>query len=387
MILHVDMDAFFASVEQLDNPDLKDQCVLVGGLSDRAVVAACSYEARKHGIHSAMPMFQARRKCPDAVIVPPRRARYKELSGKIMNVLGKFSPLVEPVSIDEAYVDITGCDKLLGDPIQVGKAIKRKIKETVNLTCSVGVAPVKFLAKIASDLDKPDGLTLIEQDEVMGFIEILDIGKVPGVGPKMQVQLRKLGIGTLGDVRKYPEKVLAGQLGEKTGYRLRELSFGLDSSEVTPESAPKSISSEETLAANTRDKKVLDRYILRQAEDVARQLRGKSLRARTVTVKIKHADFTLITRRSSLPRPSQSTSAIVRHARGLLAEYTVTKEIRLIGVAASGLLPSGTPVQMDLFSDKQTDDQNWEKVEQAVDSIARRFGKGTIQRANLKKTD
>ena len=215
MILHVDMDAFFASVEQLDNPDLKDQCVLVGGLSDRAVVAACSYEARKHGIHSAMPMFQARRKCPDAVIVPPRRARYKELSGKIMNVLGKFSPLVEPVSIDEAYVDITGCDKLLGDPIQVGKAIKRKIKETVHLTCSVGVAPVKFLAKIASDLDKPDGLTLIEQDEVMGFIEILDIGKVPGVGPKMRVQLRKLGIGTLGDVRKYPEKVLAGHWGKR----------------------------------------------------------------------------------------------------------------------------------------------------------------------------
>ena len=384
MILHVDMDAFFASVEQLDNPSLKGKCVIVGGLSDRGVVAACSYEARKYGVHSAMPMFQARRRCPDAVIVPPRKSRYTELSAQIMDVLRRFSPLVEPVSIDEAYVDITGCEKLYGNPESIAESVKTKIKAAVNLSCSVGVAPLKFLAKIASDMDKPDGLTVIEPDRMLDFIATLPLKKVPGVGRKMQGQLAELGLKTLGDIRKYPKKMLAARLG-KFGIRLLELSTGVDASVVTPETSPKSVSSEETLAADTRDKKLLGRYILKHAEDVARQLRRKGVRARTVILKLKHSDFTLVTRRAPLAQPSQSADPICRVATRLLDQYVVHRDIRLIGVGASGLLPVKTPVQMDLFSGEKTKDQNWEKIDRTVDRIARRFGKGVIHRASLSK--
>jgi DNA polymerase IV len=384
MILHMDMDAFFTSVEQLDNPSLRGQCVLVGGLSGRGVVAAASYEARKFGIHSAMPMFQARQKCPDAVIVPPRRSRYKELSIKIMNELKQFSPLVEPVSIDEAYVDITGCEKLHGNPERIGRAVKKKIRDTVELTCSVGIAPVKFLAKIASDMDKPDGLTLIRTDQVPAFLESLPVEKVPGVGRKTLGHLGELGIRTLGDVRKHPENRLTGKLG-KFGARLMELSLGIDNARVTPNTAPKSISAEETLKTNTRDKALLNRYIMKQAEEVARQLRRKRVKARTVTLKIKHDDFVLVTRRSPLGNPSQTAEAIRREAVRLLEKYNINRDIRLIGVGASGLLPVGTPTQMDLFSGGKAKNRDWEKIDRALDDISRRFGKGVIQRATLEE--
>ena len=383
MILHVDMDAFFASVEQLDDPRLRDRCVLVGGLSDRGVVAACSYEARRYGIHSAMPMFQARRKCPDAVVVPPRRTRYKELSLAIMDTLRDFSPQVEPVSIDEAYVDISGCGKLHGDPVQIARAVKKSVQRAVGLTCSIGVAPVKFLAKIASDLDKPDGLTVIPPESVPAFIETLPLGKVPGVGPKMKRQLRTLGMKTLGDIRACPEKTLNRHLG-KYGVRLKELSLGIDKSKVSPESQVKSISSEETLAANTRDKKMLARYLLRQAETVSRQLRRKRFRAKTVILKLKHDNFTSSTRQSPLPRPTQSADPIFQAASRLLEEYRMVRDIRLIGLGVSRLLPTDTPLQMQLFSDTEPANGNWEKVDRAVDSITERFGKGSIHRASLK---
>jgi len=382
MILHMDMDAFFTSVEQLDNPYLRGKCVLVGGASGRGVVAAASYEARKYGVHSAMPMFQALQKCPDAVIVPPRRSRYKELSIEIMNVLRGFSPLVEPVSIDEAYVDITGCEKLHGDPEQIARVVKTNIRDAVDLTCSVGVAPVKFIAKIASDMEKPDGLTIIRPEQVPAFIESLPLEKVPGVGGKTLNRLGTLGIRTLGDVQKYPESLLSGKLG-KFGIRLMALSAGIDRSKVTPNTAPKSISAEETLSANTRDRKLLGRYIMKQAEEVARQLRRKRVKARTVTLKIKHDDFVLVTRRSPLRHPSQTADPIRREAMKLLERYTINREIRLIGVGASGLLPAGTPIQMDLFSGSEAKNKNWEKIDQTVDNISRRFGKGVIQRASL----
>jgi DNA polymerase-4 len=202
MILHIDMDAFYASVEQLDNPRLKNKCVIVGGTSNRGVVSAASYEARRFGIHSAMPIYQAKQKCPHGIFVPPRMSRYKAVSKKVMALLRDFSPLVEPVSIDEAYMDITGCQRLFGEPQETAGEIKRQIKETVQLTCSIGVAPNKFLAKIASDLEKPDGLTLILPDRVAEFIDSLPIKKVPGVGKKMYRQLELLRIRTLGDVQR-----------------------------------------------------------------------------------------------------------------------------------------------------------------------------------------
>lgn len=382
MILHVDMDAFFASVEQLDNPSLKGRCVLVGGMSNRGVVAACSYEARKFGIRSAMPMYQARRKCPDAVIVPPRRSRYKEVSVEVMKILNDFSPRIEPVSIDEAYLDVTDCEKLYGDVEVMAAKIKDRIKEAVKLTCSVGGAPLKFLAKIASDLEKPDGLTIIRQEQMHEFIDKLPIGKVPGVGSKTLSRLASLQIKTLGDIGRYPQKVVEKRLG-KFGSRLIELSKGIDRSTVTREWSPKSVSSEKTLSTNTKDRKRLRRHILSQAEDVAGQLRKKRMRAKTVTLKIKHADFTQITRQAPLKPPAQTAGPIARVAVNLLENYETDKEFRLIGVAASGLLPKEAPVQLDLFEKAVPRYENWEKVGRTVDRIARRFGKDSIQRASL----
>ena len=219
MILHIDMDAFYASVEQLDNPWLKGKCVIVGGTSNRGVVSACSYEARKYGVHSAMPIFQARQRCPDGIFVPTRMARYKEMSKKIMAILRDFSPRIEVVSIDEAYMDISGSRRLQGDPEKVAVDIKNKIKTSLGLTCSVGMAPGKFLAKVASDIDKPDGLTIIWPQDVTDFIRRLPVQKVPGVGKKTYAQLESMGIKTLEDVKKFPEKIILDRLG-KFGHRL-----------------------------------------------------------------------------------------------------------------------------------------------------------------------
>jgi len=383
MILHIDMDAFYASVEQLDDPRLKNKCVIVGGTSNRGVVSAASYEARQFGIHSAMPIYQARQKCPHGSFVPPRMGRYKEVSKKVMALLRDFSPLVEPVSIDEAYLDITGCRRLFGEPREIAWAIKRKIKETVHLTCSVGVAPNKFLAKIASDVQKPDGLTLILPDQVAAFIDSLPVKKVPGVGKKMLHQLELLGIRTLGDVQRLPEKSLTKHLG-KFGKRLRALSSGSDDSRVTPHAPHKSISSERTLAADTRDAELLKRYLLRQSGEVARQLRQAGVRAKTITIKIKDEDFKTVTRRTSIAVPTQSSKTIYRHAARLMADYKTTRKIRLVGVGTSGFTPVSASVQMGLFDTHENTADNWKKIDTTLDSIGKKFGRDVVGRATLK---
>ena len=383
MILHIDMDAFYASVEQIDDPRLKNKCVIVGGTSNRGVVSAASYEARQFGIHSAMPIYQAKQKCPHAIFVPPQMGRYKEVSKKIMNILRNFSPLMEPVSIDEAYLDVTGCQRLFGGPREIAWEIKRKIRETVGLTCSVGVAPNKFLAKIASDMEKPDGLTVILPEQVAAFIDSLPIKKVPGVGKKMFRQLELLGIRTLGDVQQLPEKSLIKHLG-KFGKRLRALSSGSDDSPVTPHAPHKSISSERTLAADTRDAELLKRYLLSQSGEVARQLRQVGLRAKTITIKIKDEDFKTATRRITIAVPTQSSETIYKHAAQLLDDYKTSKKIRLIGVGASGFSTVTVSVQLGLFdaNDETTDD--WEKIDMTLDSIRKKFGRDVVGRASLK---
>jgi DNA polymerase-4 len=383
MILHIDMDAFYASVEQLDDPRLKNKCVIVGGTSNRGVVSAASYEARQFGIHSAMPIYQAKQKCPHGIFVPPRMDRYKEVSKKVMALLRDFSPLVEPVSIDEAYLDITGCRRLFGEPQEIAWEIKRKIKETVHLTCSVGVAPNKFLAKIASDMQKPNGLTLILPHQVATFIDSLPVKKVPGVGKKMLHQLKLLGIRTLGDVQRLPEKSLVKHLG-KFGKRLRALSSGSDDSLVTPHAPHKSISSERTLAADTRDAKLLKRYILSQSGEVARQLRQAGLRAKTITIKIKDADFKTVTRRTTIAVPTQSSKTIYKHAAGMLDDYKTAKKIRLVGVGTSGFTSVTASVQMGLFDTRKETANNWEKIDNTLDSISKKFGKDVVGRAALK---
>jgi DNA polymerase-4 len=309
--------------------------------------------------------------------------RYKEISKKVMALLRDFSPLVEPVSIDEAYMDITGCQRLFGEPQETAREIKRQIKETVQLTCSIGVAPNKFLAKIASDLEKPDGLTLILPDKVSEFIDSLPIKKVPGVGKKMHRQLELLSIRTLGDVQRLPEKTLVKHLG-KFGQRLRALSSGTDHSPVSPHAPHKSISSERTLAADTDDTKLLKRYLLRQSEEVAKQLRKAAVRAKTITIKIKDADFKQITRRTTIAIPTQSSKTIYRHAERLMDNFKITKKIRLIGVGTSGFSSVTASVQMGLFDTNEQPGDDWEKVDQALDSIGKKFGKDVVARATLK---
>jgi len=386
IILHIDMDAFFASVEQLDNPALQGKCLVVGGDSPRGVVAAASYEARKYGIHSAMPIFQARQKCRDLVIAPPRRKRYVELSRRIMSILRSYSPLVEPISIDEAFVDITGCRRLHGPPRRTARAIKQEIAATVGLTCSIGVAPNKFLAKIASDLNKPDGLTIIAPDQMAAFIEELPIGKVPGVGRRAQQALFDLGIQTLGQVSQYPEDLIVRRMG-KFGYRLMALSRGEDDSPVTPYSEAKSVSTETTLSRDTRDREALRGYLLSQAQAVARDLRRKQVRARTVTLKIKHADFQLHSRSRTLDRPVQSAERIYQEVSALFDRYALTKAVRLIGVGAASLQPVSMPVQADIFPDeRQARDRKWEKVDRAMDAVAERFGRRAVIRGKSADT-
>ena len=381
MIIHVDMDAFYASVEQLDNPDLKGRCVMVGGTTNRGVVAAASYEARKYGVHSAMPIFQAKQKCPFGIFVPPRMSRYKTVSGHIMAILKNYSPLVEMVSIDEAYIDITGCSRILGSPREIAVAIKKQVQAETGLTCSVGVAPVRFLAKIASDLDKPDGLTLVNPEQVKDFIASLAIQKVPGVGRKSAQQLNRLGIYFLGDIRHYPREMLVKQMG-KFGFRLMDLSRGIDPTPVSPESEPKSVSSELTLAKNTMDVHYLKQTLLQQSERVGRELRKMGVKAKVIGLKLKHDDFIQVTRRMTLPAPTQSTNTIYQAAAELLDQYNLSRKIRLVGVGASGFISATEPVQMSIFDKTPAMRQNWEKVDKTLDHIDQKFGKKLFHRAS-----
>ena len=386
MILHIDMDAFFASVEQLDHPDLKGKALVVGGDSGRGVVAAASYEARRYGIHSAMPMFMAKQRCPRLVIVSPRRDRYSEVSRSIMAILDRYSPIVEQVSIDEAYLDATGCSRLYGAAHDMAQAIKTDISNKVNLTCSIGIAPLKFLAKIASDMQKPDGLTIIGRESVSGVIATLPVEKVPGVGKHAHQQLRQMGIVTLGDMRKIRRTVLVDRLG-KFGHRLVSLAHGQDEATVTPHSPTKSISTERTLSADTRDRERLKQNLLAQSQEVGRQLRRQKFLARTITLKLKDTDFKQTTRSVTLAHPSQSSETIYRTAEALMANQSIDKAVRLIGVGASALIADTTPRQTCLFPSIEQKESGWEKIDRTVDRIAERFGHSAIHRGSLTPPD
>ncbi len=383
MILHIDMDAFYASVEQADNPELAGKCVIIGGRSPRSVVSAASYEARRFGVRSAMPMFSAKKKCPHAVILPVRMDRYKAVSKQIMDIFKDFSPLVEQVSIDEAYMDVTGCDPIHKSPENIARQIKMRIRNTFNLTCSVGIAPNKFLAKIASDLEKPDGLTVIPPDAVDGFITGLPIEKVPGVGEKTFQKLAAMGIKCLGDVKQYPQKTLVARLG-KYGFRLMDLARGVDLSPVSPHNEAKSVGSEETFEKDTGEKDFLKACLLTHAEDVGRNLRKKHLKAKTVILKIKYDDFSQVTRSFRLKIPTQSARNIYKAAVQLLDGHPLKKKVRLIGVSGSNLLPEDTPFQKTLFEEVRDKTESWEKIEQVVDTISEKYGENMVLKAGLK---
>ena len=386
MILHVDMDAFYASVEQLDTPALRGRCVIVGGTTHRGVVAAASYESRRFGVRSAMPIVEARRLCPQGVFVRPRMARYQEISRAVMELLREVTSLVEPVSIDEAYLDLAGTERLHGPPVELAGALKARIRERVHLTASVGLAPNRFLAKIASDHRKPDGLTVILPEQVPAFIDRLPIGKVPGVGPKTESRLVALGITFLGDVRRFPAPTLASILGAYGG-RLLELAHGVDPTPVAPGSPAKSMSCECTLEEDTRDRNRLRRMLLEQADEVAAGLRREGVQARTVVLKIKHADFELRTRRATFDPPTRSSEVLYRHALELLEAVSLAKAVRLVGLGATGFTPAGVPRQQELFAAEARAQGGWETVDRTVERIRGRFGEGVICRAALKEED
>jgi len=383
VILHIDMDAFYASVEQLDNPWLKGKCVIVGGTSNRGVVSAASYEARQFGVHSAMPVFQARQRCPHGVFIAPRMDRYQELSRTIMAVLREFSPLVEPVSIDEAFIDLAGVERLHGDAAEVARRIKKKIFEAVHLTCSIGVAPNRFLAKIASDANKPNGLTVIPPEQVVDFIDSLPIGKVPGIGPKTLAKVEQLGVRCLGDMRRFSEAALTAIFG-KYGKRMMELAQGIDRTPISPDTPAKSVTSECTLEIDTDNRMELMRCLLEQAEEVAAALRQAGVKARTIVLKLKHADFKLVTRRTTFAPPTRSSKELYRQALRLLDDYRPARKIRLIGLGATGLVPEDAPRQQALFGRGESCGDDWEDVDRTLDGIKEKFGEAAVRRATLK---
>lgn len=376
-IMHIDMDAFYASVEQVDYPELKGKPVIVGG-SQRGVVSAASYEARKYGVRSAMPIFQAKRLCPNGIFLPVRMERYKEVSRGVMEILEAVAPLVERVSIDEAYVDITGVDTLPEHPDDLAFSLKRKIYERTSLTCSIGIAPNKFLAKIASDINKPNGVTIIEAHQVKDFLGALPVVRIPGVGAKTSQSLRNLGITKASDILKLPLAFWTKRFG-KFGAGLYEKAQGIDASPVSPISEPKSISAEDTFPKDTDDVAEIKRWMLIQAESVGRDLRRHGYRGKTITVKIKSSSFKLLTKSHTLSEPTDCTQIIFATAVRLILGMDLKEKARLVGLGISNL--SKGMFQIRLFSDASREMQ--ERIDKVMDEIQRKYGDKALTRGRL----
>jgi len=372
------MDAFYASVEQRDRPELRGRPVIVGAdPKGRGVVSAASYEARRFGVNSAMPIGRAARLCPDAVFLPVDMDKYARVSGDIMAILSEYSPLLEPISVDEAFLDVTGTERLLGPPLEVARTIKARLHRDVGLTASAGVAPNKFLAKLASDLRKPDGLVEVKAEQEGAFLRELPIERLWGVGRVTAHDLRAMGIETIGQLARVPVGVLAKRFG-KWGTLLHELAHGRDDRPVEPFAAPKSMGAEETFAEDTRDAEELRRTLLAQAERVARELREEGYAGRTVTLKLRFADFQTITR-SLTGEATQDGLEVFRRAFALLDRVARVKPVRLIGVSVSGLIQGG-PAQLSLFSAAAA---RRDRVARAADRLARRFGDRALIAASL----
>jgi DNA polymerase-4 len=380
-IIHIDMDAFYASVEQHDNPTLLGRPVIVGGDPEkRGVVSAASYEARVYGVHSAMPSSQARRLCPQGNFLPVRMHRYREVSGQIFQILREYTPLVEPLSLDESFLDVGGSEKLFGPALQIAKEVKRRIREATGLTASAGIAPNKFLAKIASDYRKPDGLVEVKPEEVQDFLRELPISKLWGVGKATEEVLKGMGILKVGQLALFPAEKIERKLG-KFGLELMALARGEDERPVSPESDAKSISQEETFTPDLEIPDQMKRVLLDQAEQVGWELRKQKLKGSTVTVKVRYPDFTLVTRSLTLPFPTDQGIEIYQTALKLLTRTeALQKRARLLGVGISNLLHQDDPEQYLLFDSRR---EKTERSVQAMDQIWEKFGPEAIKRASL----
>jgi len=370
------MDAFYASIEQRDRPELKGLPVLVGGPRDaRGVVSAASYEARRFGVHSAMPLRVAARLCPHGVFLPVRMERYLEVSRRVFAIFARYSPLVEPLSVDEAFLDLTGCERLFGGPVEAARALRAEIRARCGLTASVGVAPNKFLAKLASDLEKPDGLVVVPREDVAGFLAPLPVERMWGIGPRGAEALHRLGIRTFGDLAGAPVARLRAEFGAAAA-GLQALARGEDGRPVLTGREPKSVGHETTFPEDVTDEETLHATLVSLTDQVAARLRRHGLRARCVTLKLRYAPFETITRRRTLPDPTWLTRPLLEAALGLLAGALRRRApVRLIGVSTSSfsgqttLFPPGGPRE--------------EAVDHAVDEVRARFGAAALRRGSV----
>jgi DNA polymerase-4 len=376
-IIHLDMDAFYPAVEILDNPDLKGKPVIVGGRGKRGVVSSASYEARRFGVHSAQPIARALKLCPRGVFLPVRMSRYKEISNRIFEIFNGFAPLVEPLSIDEAFLDVSGTERLLGDPVTAAKRIKKTVLDETGLTVSAGVAPSKFIAKIASDMDKPDGLTIVSPDKIRDFLDPLPVSKMWGVGKVTLEKLSRYKIKTFYDLRTVPLETLGKAFGQN-GIRMRFLAMGIDDRDVEPEHETKSIGHELTFSEDILDIESAEKQILALAMKTGKRMRREGMAGKTVTLKVKYSDFRQITRSLTLDKHTNDGMSIYATAKGLLKKTeTGTRPVRLLGVSMSSLYDGGIKGQLSLFSGDEKTEKS-EKLNKAIDSLQDKFGDRSV---------
>ncbi|MGW4410202.1 DNA polymerase IV [Nonomuraea sp. NPDC004702] len=380
-ILHVDMDAFFASVELLERPELRGRPVIVGSPAGRGVVLSATYEARAFGVHSAMPMSRARRLCPQATIIPPSHGKYSEVSRGVMEIFHSITPLVEPIASDEAFLDVGGARRRLGPPAAIAAMIREQVLDRYGITCSVGVASSKFVAKLASKQCKPDGLLVVPEGQVVDFLHPLPVAALWGVGERTEQSLVRLGIRTVGDLARVPLGTLQRELGQAVGGHLAALAWGRDERPVTAHVPDKSIGNEETFAADVDDPEVIRRELLRLAERVAARMRKGGHVGRTVSVKLRRADFTTITRSRTLREPTDVAQVIYATACELFEAAGLQRvRLRLVGVRMENLRPAGEATHQLGLGERET---GWREAEQAMDKAIRRFGPDAVLPASL----
>ncbi|TDE23905.1 DNA polymerase IV [Actinomadura sp. 6K520] len=380
-ILHVDMDAFFVSVELLERPELRGRPVIVGGAGPRGVVSAASYEARRFGVHSAMPMSRARRLCPRAVVLPVSHGKYSRVSAAVFEIFRSVTPLVEGLSLDEAFLDVAGARRRLGRPAAIAAMIREQVRDQQGITCSVGVASTKFVAKLASTRCKPDGLLVVPADGVTGFLHPLPVASLWGVGERTEQALTRIGLRTVGQLAETPLATLQRELGNATGAHLYELAWGRDPREVVPHTPDKSIGAEETFDTDIDDPEVVRRELLRLAEKVGARLRESGNAGRTVSVKLRMANFKTITRARTLDEPTDLARVIYVTACALYEGAGLDGvRLRLVGVRVENLGPAGEAPRQLAFDEPE---RGWREAERAMDQVAHRFGRGAVRPAAL----
>ena len=380
-ILHVDMDAFFASVELRDRPELKGLPVVVGHSGGRGVVTSATYEARKFGIHAAMSMTEAIRKCPKAIFIEPNHEKYSEVSEKLQEIYLSFTPLVEPLSVDEAFLDVSGSRKLLGTPIEIGKKLREKVFQEENITCSVGIAPTKFIAKLASTRAKPDGLIVVSPKEVIDFLHPLPVGALWGVGGKTEEVLKRLGLFKVADIANLPLKTLKRALGDGIAEHLYELSWGKDERRVETNEPEKSVGNEETFSKDLDQAEDILREVLRLSEKVASRLRQAGLMGRTITLKVRFSNFSTITRSKTLLDPTDVAKEIYEVAKSLFEGLKLNQvRVRLVGVRVEKLVEEDQANRQLMLGESE---KGWREIDKASDKANARFGEEAIKPARL----